>query len=1206
MVTPPSSLPRSRRPLRVLLWVVGVFVLLLLGTWLLIPPLVKHLLQTNLAAMLNRQVSVERVAFNPLTLEGTLHGVTIAARAGGAPLFTLADLETDLSLASVWHRAPVFDRMRVFQPHLTVVRKEDGSYNVQDLLDDWLGGPPGSPARFSFNNIEVVDGSIDVDDRPVHRQHTVRDLSLGIPFLSSLPYQTTVKVLPRMSARINGSLFVLTGSTTPFAKERDAALDINLDAVSLPEYMAYLPVKLRGQLVSGTLTTRAKLVFTEGASQSRSLWLSGQVTVDHANFQRPDAQPVLAFDQASIHVARLDVLNQQLVIDALALERPSIDVRRLANGEFNLAEPFVEADARPPVARSAVARWRVDVEKARIGGGTMRVSDESVKPAYRTVLSNISAEATDLSSVVDKPAHMRLSFTGDFGTAASAEFDLLPLTLEAKGHVSAQKVSLKRLYPYYAQALDLEVQGGEADVAFDFETGPGERERKLLITVGEATLGDMRLALPGEKAPLVQIPQVRLTGITVDAATHSVGIASLASSNGKLAVRRDADGSFSMARILRTSLATGRSDAKVADGTWTLVIKRAAIDRYAIDVDDRQPTPPVALALRDAAATADNYTNARGKLAAISVHARLGSTGTLRLDGAFSTNPLAARWSVVADKVALPPLQPYIDPLVNVTVTAGTVALNGRVSFGVRDEGSAGQRERLRWKGDVTVSDFAALDKPTTSDLARWKELKLTGVDIDTEPLKVDIGGVALADFFTRVIVYNDASVNLVRLLKPTPRDVPLAMAAPVSVGTPPPLPATPPRPASGNGTRASALLSTFTGNLPLTIGRIEFQRGNVQYSDFYIRPNYSANLKDVNGSVSAMSATLPGNVVIAARIDGNSPVDISGSINPLANELSLDIVGRARDIDLPPLSPYAAKYAGYGITKGKLSFDVSYKLANRKLSANNKVVLDQLTFGARVDSPTATKLPVLLAVALLKDVHGVIDIDLPITGSLDDPEFSVGGLIVRVIVNLLSKAVTAPFALLGAAFGGGEELSYLEFKPGLTALGPGDDAKVDKLAKALTARPSLRVDLRGRIDPGPDAQALRHAQVDAAVRAQKVKALAAAGTPVTDVAAVEVTAAERPALLEAAYKDAPIEGRPRNFFGILKDVPPTDMDAMLYAQATVSGDALAALGTQRALAVKEALVKRGVAAERLFIVTGGERGASSQGSAARVDLTLK
>ena len=203
-----------------------------------------------------------------------------------------------------------------------------------------------------------------------------------------------------------------------------------------------------------------------------------------------------------------------------------------------------------------------------------------------------------------------------------------------------------------------------------------------------------------------------------------------------------------------------------------------------------------------------------------------------------------------------------------------------------------------------------------------------------------------------------------------------------------------------------------------------------MNFSDFFVRPNYSANLTDVAGKCRRCRRTRRA----TSRLGARRPHGAGRGAGPHQSVREGAVArhrGKARDVDLPPLTPYSAKYAGYGIEKGKLTFDVRYRVENRKLAAENRLVLDQLTFGPRVESPTATKLPVLLAVALLKDSRGVIDIRLPISGSLDDPKFSVGGLIVRVIVNLIAQGGDRAVRAAGAAFGGGEELSTLAFAAG-------------------------------------------------------------------------------------------------------------------------------------------------------------------------------
>jgi len=388
-----------------------------------------------------------------------------------------------------------------------------------------------------------------------------------------------------------------------------------------------------------------------------------------------------------------------------------------------------------------------------------------------------------------------------------------------------------------------------------------------------------------------------------------------------------------------------------------------------------------------------------------------------------------------------------------------------------------------------------------------------------------------------------------------------------------------------------------------------------VVFSDLFVRPNYSANLTNVAGSVSAMSVKQAGDVALTASVDGTAPVEVQGRIHPFASEFSLDLAAKARDIELPPLTPYSVKYAGYGIEKGKLTFDVRYRVENRKITAENRLVLDQLTFGERVESPTATKLPILRAVALLKDRHGVIDIQLPISGSLDDPQFSVGGLIGGVIANLLTKAVTAPFALLASAFGGGEELSTLSFAPGSASIAADANKRIDTLGKALTDRPALKLDIGGRADPATDREVLRRASVETAVRNEKVKSLVAAGNAPASVDEVTVNSEERNRWLTEAYRSAALPERPRNALGMLKDVPPAEMEAMLLADAKIDDDALRQLANRRAQAVKDAIVATGVESERLFLIAprlgneaGGVEGATGEapGVPARVDLALR
>jgi len=370
-------------------------------------------------------------------------------------------------------------------------------------------------------------------------------------------------------------------------------------------------------------------------------------------------------------------------------------------------------------------------------------------------------------------------------------------------------------------------------------------------------------------------------------------------------------------------------------------------------------------------------------------------------------------------------------------------------------------------------------------------------------------------------------------------------------------------------------------------IDRIEIKRGNVAFSDRFIRPNYDANLTGLAGEIVGLSTSSDtiARVELSGEVDKTAPLSISGELNPFRQDAHLDIVAKVKDFELTGLSSYSGKYVGYGIARGKLSAELNYKIEDRRLTATNQIFLDQLTFGDKVDSPDAVNLPVQLAVSLLKNSRGEIDLHLPVSGTLDDPEFSVFGLVVKMFFNLIGKAITSPFTLLGAAFGGGEELSHLELAPGSGRLDEAQQDKLAKLAQALAERPALRLDVIGRADPASDLDGLRQAGLDNALRAQKLKALIARGEEAPSLDDIEVGADEYPALLEKAYKAADIK-KPRNLVGLVKDIPAADMEALLRASVSASEAELRALAQRRAQAVREWMIAQGgIPGERIFVL---------------------
>ena len=1183
-----SSASPFARWLRRVAITVATFLLLILVAWLAVPPIVRSQLESRLTEALGRPTTVKEVAFDPFRLKLTLRNVAIGVASGPAQLLTIDEMVADVSSASIWHRAPVLDALKITHPVLALGRDGQGRYNVQDLIDRALAPSDSPPPSFSLNNIEVDSGVVTFDDGVAKRKHTIESLGVGIPFLSSLPYQTEIKVTPHVNGGFNGSRFALGGDTTPFAERREAALDIDFDALPLAQYVAYLPARPRYDLTSGALTTRLKVVFVDGKPGERRLDLRGEASVAGLALKRRDGSSLMAAERVAVAIDGIDVFGRDVRIASITAQAPAVELKRLADGALEVAQPWLDAAAPAPKPQPEKP-WSITIAKAAIGAGSMTLIDEGT--AFRTMLADVASEATNLSTKPGEKAHVALSFvSADRIASFKGEADVEPLVPAATGMFDLRKFSLALLFPYYKDVLAVEVQSGSLDLAGGFAFGA---DGDVKVMAGDGTINELRLAFPGAKDPLWRVSQLVAKGVEVDTSARKVGIADVHVPSGTLRVARERDGTLEAARVIKTTKATGTA----ADTqTWTVALKRLALEHIALDLQDRVPQPNVKLASREASLVVTDFSNARNAKATMNLRARIGNRGNVSFTGPVTTNPFSLSGQLDASGLDLVALKPYVEPRVNVVLTSGTLAAKGRLAVSVPDNASA---TKATWNGNVSVTEFAALDKPTSSDLARWKLLALDDVELVSDPFRVAIGRVGAEDYYARLIVYQDGTVNLARLLTPG--------------AAPEPSPG-----ATVENRDKDAPKRATEDDFPISIGKIEVVRGNINLSDFFVTPNYSANLTDVAGTVSAMSAAQAGDVAVSARVDRTAPVEVKGRIQPFAKEIFLDLTASARDVDLPPLTPYSVKYAGYGIEKGKLTFDVHYRIENRKLAADNRVVLNQLVFNPnRIDSPTATKLPVLLAVALLKDSRGVIDVQLPLSGSIDDPEFSVWGLVVQVIVNLVGKAATAPFALLTAAFGGkGEELSLIAFAPGSAVVNAEAQSRVDTLAKALSDRPGLNLEIGGRGDPASDREALRHGAVDTAMKREKMKSLAAAGNAPASIDQITIGADERGKWLKAAYEAAPIKTRPRNVIGMLKDVPDAEMEAMLLAETAVDEDAVRLLANARAQAVKDALASKGIAGERLFLLAprlGGEQAATARTAVAspsapptRVDLALR
>lgn len=688
--------------------------------------------------------------------------------------------------------------------------------------------------------------------------------------------------------------------------------------------------------------------------------------------------------------------------------------------------------------------------------------------------------------------------------------------------------------------------------------------------------------------------------IAVDTGSKAVSVDEVVSNKAIFFLQQDKPRAGA-GKTATTPSRTSKADDKNA--AYTIDIKKVDIDNWSAKLEDRSlkraavtTIEPLKLSMQDVSTKA----GARGK---IDLQAAVNKTGKLAVSGDLGMAPLHTNLALDLTSVDIMQVQPYITDQINILLTRADISGKGTLQI---DQAKNG--ELLGgFKGDLTLSNLATVDKLSASEFLRWKSLYFGGIDVRLGPLALNIEQIALKDFFARVILDQTGRINL--------QDIKVSSTGGVQKSVTQAEPAVAPAPIAAPAAEKSAALpgppKPASDIPPIKIGKLTLQGGHVRFTDNFIKPNYTANLMKFGGVVNGLSSDVNSSANVNLKGEVNSaPLTIGGKINPLKGDLTMDIKAAVQGMELAPLSTYSGRYIGYGIEKGKLSFDVAYKVENRVLTAQNRLVLEQLTLGEKIDSPTATTLPVRFALALLRDSNGVIDINLPIGGSLDDPQFSVGGLIVKVIVNVLTKAVTAPFSLLSSMFGGGEELSMLEFDAGRARINDASETKLKSMAKILQDRPALKLEITGRTDPEADREGLKKASIDRKVRALKLKDIVGRGVS-ADAATLTVTPQEYPVLLKRVYKDADFK-KPRNMVGLQKDVPVEEMENLLSTNATVSDDDLNSLANRRAQTVKDWLTSEGkVPDTRIFILgsKSGNQGAkddAAKAKANRVDFSLK
>ncbi len=1203
---PAKSILRQRR------WQVGfaiiiLFLLYTLGGFYLLPWVLQTQAEKRLPEVLLRPVAISRICFNPFTLQLQIGGFTVKGTTAKKNLLKIDSLRLDFAgFLSLSNRALVLERLDIQGPYFAVIKNRDLSYNFSDILKALTTPSPeaGEVAdvsenptfRFSLNNITISGGFLEFDDNSTDTVHKVTDIAISLPWISNFPQLIEDDVEPSFSAVINGTPLTANGTSKPFKHSLETHFAINLDKLNLPYYLSYLPGERNFNLSAGTLSTRLDLIYVQPKDSRPRLTLQGSVTINDfmvsGKGQEKDYR-FISFPELVIRLGSGNLLAGEIFFDEVVCRKPEIDFLHRPDGVYYLPMLIAAASAEDkkqlPTPGNPAGDQPDDesagelifkLAKIRLEDGIIRVYDKRVQPNFSTRFSPVNIRIENFSTVAGNAAQYDFQLKSDLGETLSLAGDFSLYPLQVKTHFVLQDLPLPEYVPYYKNYFAGRFRGSrlglQGDVAVT-KTAGGEIRMNLHDFACE--LDDCKLRTPDGK-PLLDLPRFTISRGEIDFDKHECVIGALKGERGSLSLIRRKNGALNFGDLLPAPVGTPRAKAEdslaqkesgsnpnpdsptaeTTDKPWHLLLAQGHLENFSVNFSDQVPAAATTLQVDKMNLSLSQIGTGKDESGKIKFDLRLARKGTLALDGAVVLNPLRAEFDFDLKKLPLPILQNYLADYLKLKLVNGNLTTKGHFLF-AEDPALTG---KFNFAGNLVIDKLKTVAADRSGELFDWHHLELDRLVYSSQPPALSLERVLSEGLNVNLIKDPDGITNFA---KTVPQNNVSEKTVPAE--------------------NASPAFPQKTQTLPINIKKLELRDSRFTFVDHSLLPSVDILLDDFSGSVTGINSSggKPAEVDLTGKLNNQAVVSVTGAVNPFPENLLVDLQVKGEGVGLTSVSPYSGKYVGYAISKGKVSFDLDYQVKDNKLVAANNIFIDQFDFGSSVDSPEALHLPVKMAVSLLRNRQGEIDLNLPVSGDLSDPEFSIGGIIVKVFVNLITKAVTSPFALIGSLAGGGADLNLITFPVAGADLDAEAQQRLEKLAKVLYDRPGLKVEISGHAVLPEDRETLQNERFLKLLQLQKMKELGGKN-PAEKVSDLKIEKTEFKDYLWLAYKAAPIK-KATHMLGIIKKIDPAEQERLLRNFVKVSDDELLDLAAKRARTVMNFLLEKGsLEAKRLFLVT--------------------
>jgi hypothetical protein len=751
--------------------------------------------------------------------------------------------------------------------------------------------------------------------------------------------------------------------------------------------------------------------------------------------QESNGQQFVGFDELFIDINGLESIGQRaLVVDKMALNKPAVRIARDKEGQFNFKDLLKGND---DTKNDGNGVFPVNIAKLSIAEGKLDWEDAHFNSPEKETAYPINLDIENFTTQADQQSKLGMSLELNSGGKLDWQGTISLSPLSSTGHIKLEKVQLPRIQALALQDyVQLDLQGYEL-LETDYKADYVDDKFNISLNQSKLELHDFQVSATAHDKPMVKMVKFAVQGIGFDLNKNELTIESISADNADFTAWLNPDGVLSYQPLLPVAKTEEPPAEPVEETPWSIKVNNFALNNCGLTFEDQTLKKPATITVKPLNFQLANYNNEAGASLPFQLSAGLNETGLIKLDGNAVIEPLSAQIAVDAKGVDLAKFQAYVDKFAKLDIIDGKLAADGKVSIA---RSSDQDKVEIKFTGNTEIADLITRDQLKNKDFIKWESLKLNGIDADLPANQYSAKTLIINKPYVRLIIKKDRTNNF--------GDVVIADKN------------------NEKGKQKQAATVKAAKNtqpeVKYKLGKIQIIEGSSDFSDLSLILPFAAQIKSLDGGASNISSDQKSTIKVDLKgvAYDLAPVVVKGEISPYIGDYDVSV--SFTGMPMPLISSYMVQFAGYKVEKGKISLELNYKVSNRELTASNSILIDRLELGEKVENPNAVSLPLELAVALMKDSDGKIKLDVPITGSLEDPKFSVSHIIVDALVNTISKVITSPFRALASLVGSEADLSTISFPAGSAELDKKQISKLDDLVKALNKRSELKLEIKG------------------------------------------------------------------------------------------------------------------------------------------------